>query len=68
MSAFVFPGILAGIEEVLSDEGYMMLLSNTNNMKEREAEYLKSILDYNVVGMIIEPTQSAHSNVKDTLI
>jgi len=63
MSAFVFPGILAGIEEVLSDEGYMMLLSNTNNMKEREAEYLKSILDYNVVGMIIEPTQSAHSNV-----
>lgn len=63
MSAFVFPGILSGIEQILSDEGYMMLLSNTNNMKEREAQYLTSILEHNVVGMIIEPTQSAHTNV-----
>lgn len=63
MSAFVFPGILAGIEQVLSDEGYMMLLSNTNNMKEREAQHLTSVLEHNVVGMIIEPTKSAHSNV-----
>jgi len=62
MSSFVFPGILSGIEQVLSDQGYMMLLSITNNIKEREAQYLLNVMDYNVVGMIIEPTKSAYQN------
>ena len=68
ISGFVFPGIMAGIEQVLSEEGYMMLLSNTNNMKEREAQYLTSILEHNVVGIIIEPTKSARQNVNIKLL
>jgi GntR family transcriptional regulator of arabinose operon len=63
LSAFVFPGIISGIEQVLSDEGYMMLLSNTNNKKEREAQFLNSVLEHNVVGIIVEPSKSAHGNV-----
>lgn len=62
LSGFVFPGIMSGIEQVLSDEGYMMLLSNTNNIKEREARYLRSVLEHNVVGIIIEPTASSQAN------
>ena len=62
ISSFVFPSIIAGIEQVLSDEGYMMLLSNTNNTKEKEAQLLANILEYNVVGMIAEPVKSAIGN------
>ncbi|MDC7227812.1 MAG: GntR family transcriptional regulator [Spirochaetales bacterium] len=63
MSGFVFPGILSGIENVLSSEGYMMLLANTNNSKEKEAEFLSNVMEHNVVGVIIEPSRSAQGNV-----
>jgi GntR family transcriptional regulator of arabinose operon len=62
IAGFVFPGIISGIEQVLSDEGCMMLLSNTNNIKAREAQYLQSVLDHGVSGLIIEPTRSAYAN------
>ena len=68
MCGFVFPGIITGIEKVLSDEGYMMLLTNTNNLKEREKQYLESVLEHKVIGMIIEPTNSAHENVNIELL
>ena len=68
IAGFVFPGIISGIEQVLSDEGYMMLLSNTNNIKEREVQYLTSILEHNVVGLIMEPTRSARPNTNVRLL
>ena len=68
IAGFVFPGIISGIEQALSDEGYMMLLSNTNNIKEREAQYLMSILEHNVVGLIMEPTKSARVNTNLQLL
>lgn len=68
IAGFVFPGIISGIEQTLSDEGYMMLLSNTNNIKEREAQYLTNILEHNVVGLIMEPSKSARPNTNIKLI
>lgn len=68
LSGFVFPGIISGIEQVLSDEGYMMLLSNTNNIKEREARYLRSVMGHGVSGIIIEPTASARPNTNTQLL
>jgi GntR family transcriptional regulator of arabinose operon len=68
ISTLVFPEIISGIEKVLSDEGYMMLLSNTDNVKEREAQHLQSVLDHGVVGIIVEPTQSAKENVNLPLL
>jgi GntR family transcriptional regulator, arabinose operon transcriptional repressor len=67
ISSFVFPSIISGIEQVLSDEGYMMLLSNTNNEKEKEAQFLTNILEHNVAGMIVEPSKSAAGNVNQKL-
>lgn len=68
ISSFVFPSIIAGIEELLSEEGYMMLLSNTNNTKGKEAQLIKRILEYQVAGMIIEPSESAIGNTNLKLL
>jgi len=68
LSGFVFPGIISGVEEVLSDEGYMMLLSNTNNIKEREAQYLSNVMEHHVAGIIIEPTISSRPNTNSKLL
>lgn len=65
MSDYIFPYIIKGIEETLSKEGYDILLLNTNNQKEREAEHLKKLINYNVAGAIIEPTASSTVNVNE---
>ncbi|NCC75829.1 MAG: GntR family transcriptional regulator [Clostridia bacterium] len=67
ISDYIFPDIILGIEEVLSAEGYSMLLSNTNNNKEKETQLLKNIIAHDVCGLIIEPTRSALSNINQPL-
>lgn len=68
ISEFVFPAIISGIEQVLSDKGYMMLLCNTGNSKQTEAQHLTSMLELGVAGIIIEPTRSAHPNTNRELL
>ena len=63
ISNYIFPLIISGIEEVLSAAGYNLMLLNTNNEKEKEAEYLQKIIANDVVGLIVEPTMSAYENV-----
>jgi len=67
ISDYIFPDIIFGIEEVLSAEGYSMLLSNTNNNKEKETQLLKNIIAHDVCGLIIEPTRSALTNINQPL-
>lgn len=62
VSEYIFPFLITGIEEVLSQRGYDILLLSTNNDKEKEKEQLKKLLKYDVVGAIIEPTTSALGN------
>lgn len=62
LSNYIFPHIIRGIEYALSEKGYEVLLFTTNNNKEKEAEHLVKLLNYNVVGAIIEPTASATKN------
>jgi len=63
MSNYIFPSIIRGIEEVLSDAGYNLMLLNTNNEKHKEAECLQKVIGNDVVGLIVEPTMSACDNV-----
>ena len=63
ISNYIFPLIIRGIEEVLSAAGYNLMLLNTNNEKEKEAECLQKIIANDVVGLIVEPTMSAYENV-----
>lgn len=62
ISDYIFPSIIRGIEARLSEDQYSMLLLNTNNNFEKEAQALDSILTRPVDGVIFEPTQSTHYN------
>lgn len=60
---YIFPKIITGIDEVLSENGYVMQLSFTNNMFERERAVLLDILKTeDIAGVIMEPVKSALPN------
>lgn len=60
---YIFPSIIKGIGEVLSEEGYTMQLSFTNNTFAKEREVLTAIIAQDdVAGVIMEPVKSALPN------
>lgn len=59
---YIFPNIIYGIDEVLSKEGYTILLGHTNNEFEKERTCLLNMLHNNLDGLIIEPTKSVLPN------
>lgn len=63
ISDYIFPHIINGIESIMTDEGYSLIIANTNNNKEKEAYQIKSLMEQNIKGLIIEPTKSAEENV-----
>lgn len=63
VDSYIFPKIITGIEEVLSEKGYAMQLSFSNNRFDREREVLMDILEHgDVAGIIMEPVKSALPN------
>jgi len=58
LSDYIFPSIIRGIEKVLKENGYSLILSSTNNNHEEERRCLEMMLDQGVQGLIIEPTKS----------
>ncbi|MGE5605587.1 MAG: GntR family transcriptional regulator [Bacteroidota bacterium] len=63
ISDYIFPEIIRGIEEVLSNNGYNLILANTNNDKLKEAQCLENFLNQEIGALIIEPTKSALENL-----
>lgn len=59
---YIFPKIISGIDKVLAQNDYTLLLANTHNNHQRERSSLINMLDMKVAGLIIEPTQSALPN------
>ncbi len=59
ISEYIFPEVIHGIDRVISQNGYSILLKNTGNNAEKEADCLEDILRKNIEGLIIEPTKSA---------
>ncbi|WP_051344284.1 GntR family transcriptional regulator [Alicyclobacillus herbarius] len=59
---YIFPHIIRGIEQELSQAGYSVLLFSTSNDFSRERDALRRILDTQVDGLIVEPTKSALAN------
>ncbi len=57
---YIFPDIISGIEAVLSQEGYSILLGNTNNDVAKERMILENMLESGLSGLIIEPTKSIY--------
>lgn len=62
ISDYIFPHIVRGAEAALRSRGYRLLLSSTDNDKERELESLQMMMSEPLSGLIIEPTRSAEGN------
>jgi len=61
MSDYIFPRVIQGINKVLDENGYSIILKTTNNSRKGEAWCMEELLSKNIDGMIIEPSQSAIS-------
>ncbi|WP_051263295.1 GntR family transcriptional regulator [Tuberibacillus calidus] len=59
---YIFPDIIAGIDNYISNYGYSILIANTQNNPEKERKSLTNLLKNNLSGLIIEPTRSALNN------
>ncbi len=65
---YIFPSTIRGIESTLSDKGYFMQLSFTNNTALKEKQILQELLTRNdVAGLIMEPVKSALPNPNTNL-
>lgn len=63
ISDYIFPSFIRGVEEVLSEAGYILTLFSTANNKNREAQNLDILRNQEIAGLIIEPTRSAEKNI-----
>jgi len=63
VDSYIFPKTIQGIEKKLTEYGYTMQLSFTNNTFVKERSILEDILkESDMAGIIIEPTRSALPN------
>jgi GntR family transcriptional regulator of arabinose operon len=62
ISDYIFPHIVQGTESALRSRGYSLLLSSTDNDKEKETQSLIMMLGQSLKGLIVEPTKSAQGN------
>ncbi len=62
MDDYIFPNIIRSIEGVLTQQGYSITLGITGNKVEKERLCLRSMLQHEVDGLIIEATKSALPN------
>lgn len=58
ISNYIFPKVIAGINEVLTQKDYRIISKNTKNSRAFEIECLEDLLKKNVDGIIIEPSKS----------
>lgn len=58
LSDYIFPRVIQGIDQVLTEQGYSIMLKNTGNSRQKEAQCLEDILTKDVDGLIIEPSKS----------
>lgn len=59
ISEYIFPRVIQGIDNVLSENGYSIMLKNTSNDTEKEATCIEDMLEKDIAGIIIEPTKSS---------
>ncbi len=64
---YIFPGILHGIEDVLSERHYTMTLGITHNRQTDEENALRQMVENGVDGLIVETTKSTLPNANELL-
>lgn len=58
LSDYIFPKVVQGIDSVMTEKGYSILLKNTRNSRKAEARCLEELLQKDIEGLIIEPSKS----------
>lgn len=58
ISDYIFPRLIQGMDHILTENGYSIILKNTGNSQKNEAKALEDILTKNIDGLIIEPSKS----------
>lgn len=58
LDSYIFTEVIQGIDKVLTEAGYSILLKNTKNSRKLEADYLAELLEKDIDGLIIEPSKS----------
>ena len=56
ISDYIFPRLIQGMDNVLSEQGYSIILKNTGNSRQKEAKCLEELLQKDIDGLIIEPS------------
>ncbi|MCD8155830.1 MAG: GntR family transcriptional regulator [Clostridiales bacterium] len=71
ISDYIFPRLIQGMDQVLSEHGYSIILKNTGNSRQKEARCLEELLEKEIDGLIIEPSKSQvlcrHRNLYQSL-
>ncbi|SHK65670.1 GntR family transcriptional regulator [Alicyclobacillus tolerans] len=60
---YIFPNIISGIDNYISNDGYSVLITSTQNNPDKERKSLTNLLTNELSGLIIEPTRSALNNI-----
>lgn len=58
ISDYIFPRLIQGIDQILSENGYSIILKNTGNSRQKEARCLEELMNKDIDGLIIEPSKS----------
>lgn len=71
ISDYIFPRLIQGMDNVLSESGYSIILKNTGNSRQKEARFLEELISKGIDGLIIEPSKSEllcrHVSLYETL-
>ena len=51
ISDYIFPRLIQGMDRVLTEQGYSIMLKNTGNSRQKEAQCLEDILTKDVDGL-----------------
>ena len=55
---YIFPSVIQGIDQVMTENGYSIILKNTKNSSSAEGKCLEELLSKDIEGLIIEPSKS----------
>ena len=62
-----FGQIIKGVDEIVSKEGYSIILVDTNESKEKEEQYLDLLLQQRIAGLVIATVDTSGTKVLDFL-
>ncbi len=66
-SNIFFMQVVLGVDSVLKEKGYFMILSNTKDDLSREKDEIKNLINRQIDGLIIAPALGDHSFIPELL-